>query len=346
MQEKLVAILTDEEKRTRLSFLGVFALLGGVALCMTILNILTQKGALTAATGAFAALCAVNFLLVRRGGKRGIRIASLLFMAELIALFSFFIVSGNPDGFSAIWIVMLPACGMMLFGWKKAAALSAVMFAVMAFFFWIPAGQAMLQYPYNKTFMMRFPILYTASFLLSSLLEAIRAATQAELDKLRDQYKYQAAHDYLTNLLNRGGLEEWCASFDHPGEGTVLMIDIDHFKTVNDTYGHDVGDLVLAEVARQIVTHADTRVCRWGGEEFVIWFEDSRKACDPETIRRAVEEMSIRVPYCDKEVRVTVSIGVASGTEGLKPLVKAADEAMFRAKENGRNRVEYAGHTA
>ena len=123
----------------------------------------------------------------------------------------------------------------------------------------------------------------------------------------------------------------------------IEMIDIDHFKTVNDTYGHDVGDLVLADVARQIVAHADTRVCRWGGEEFVVWFADSRKACDPEAIRRGVAEMSIQVPYCDKAVQVTVSIGVASGTGDLKQLVRAADEAMFRAKENGRNRVEYAG---
>ena len=343
MREKLVAIPTDEEKRTKLSYLSVFLLLGGVALCMTILNMITHKGLLTAATGGFAALCLANFLLVRRGGSRGMRIARPLFMAELIALFTFFIVSGNPDGFSAIWIVMLPACGMMLFGWKKAAVLSAVMFAVMAFFFWVPAGRAMLQYPYNKTFMMRFPVLYTASFLLSSLLEAIRAATQAELDRMREKYKHQAAHDYLTNLLNRGGLEEWRASFGNLGKQTVLMIDIDHFKTVNDTYGHDVGDLVLADVARQIDTHADTRVCRWGGEEFVVWFADSRKACDPEAIRRGVAEMSIQVPYCDKAVQVTVSIGVASGTGDLKQLVRAADEAMFRAKENGRNRVEYAG---
>ena len=342
MREKLVAILTDEEKRTKLSYLCVFLLLGSVALCMTVLNIITHKGLLTVATGVFAVLCAINFLLVRSGGDRGMRIARTLFMAELIALFTFFIISGNPDGFSAIWIVMLPACGMMLFGWKKTAVLSAVMFAVMAFFFWIPAGQAVLQYAYNKTFMMRFPILFTASFLLSSLLEAIRAATQAELDRLREKYKNQAAHDDLTNLLNRGGLEEWRSSFGDLKEQTVLMIDIDHFKKINDTYGHDVGDLVLNEVSRQIVTHANTRVCRWGGEEFVVWFEDSRKACDPEAIRRGVEGTSIRVPYSDKEVRVTVSIGVAVGTGGLKPLIRAADEAMFRAKKKGRNRVEYA----
>lgn len=342
MREKLVGILTDEGKRIRLSYLSVFVLLGGVSLFMTLLNIITHKGTLTAATALFAVLCAANFMLTLRGGRKGMAIASGLFMAEIVTLFTFFIISGNPDGFSAIWIAMLPGCGMLLLGRKKTSVLCAVMFAVMAFFFWIPAGKALLQYDYNKTFMMRFPILYTAFFLLSLLLETIRATTQAELDRMREQYKYRAAHDYLTNLLNRGGLEEWHDSFSGLGRQTVMMIDIDHFKKVNDTYGHDVGDLVLASVAREIVTQADTRVCRWGGEEFVVWFQDSEKACDPETVRRGVEEMTVQVPNCGKTVQVTVSVGVASGTGELKQLVKAADEAMFHAKENGRNRVEYA----
>ena len=342
MREKLVAILTDEKKRIRLSYLCVFVLLAGVSLFMTLLNIATHKGTLTAATAVFTVLCAANFLLTLRGGRKGMAIASVLFMAEIVTLFVFFIVSGNPDGFSAIWIAMLPGCGMLVLGRKRTSVMCAVMFGIMVFFFWVPAGKALLQYDYNKTFLMRFPILYTAFFLLSLLLETIRATTQAELDRMREQYKYRAAHDYLTNLLNRGGLEEWHDSFSGLGRQTVMMIDIDHFKKVNDTYGHDVGDLVLASVAREIVTQADTRVCRWGGEEFVVWFQDSEKACDPETVRRGVEEMTVQVPNCGKTVQVTVSVGVASGTGELKQLVKAADEAMFHAKENGRNRVEYA----
>ena len=342
MKEKMIAILTNEGKRTRVTYLSVFALLGGVAFFMTVLNIFTHKGALTVATGVFAALCAVNLLLVAFGGKSGVWIASGLFMAELVALFTFFIISGNPDGFSCIWIAMLPACGMLLFGRKKAAILCTVMFAIMAFFFWVPAGQALLQYEYNATFRMRFPILFIVFFLLSMLLETIRAITQEELDRLREVYKHQAAHDYLTNLLNRGGLMEWRASFGELGEQAVMMIDIDHFKKVNDSYGHDVGDLVLAGVAEQIATNAGTKVSRWGGEEFVVWFSDSRDACDPEEIRRGVEGMIVQVPYCDKTVQVTVSVGVAWGTGELRELIKAADTAMFRAKDKGRNRVEYA----
>ena len=259
----------------------------------------------------------------------------------MVALFTFFLISGNPDGFSALWIAMLPACGMLLFGRKRAAILSGVMFAILIFFFWIPAGRSLLQYEYSKTFMMRFPIFYLAFFLLSALLETIRSVTQKELDKLREKYKYYAAHDYLTNLLNRQGLEEWYSTFRALGEQAVLMIDIDHFKNVNDSCGHDVGDLVLASVAREIQRMADTRVCRWGGEEFVVWFSDSGKMCDPEAIRSSIEKTDIEIPNSGKVLHVTISIGVAKGTEPLGTLVKNADEAMLQAKNKGRNRIEY-----
>lgn len=341
MRRKLSEILTDENKRKELQYIGIFLLFFIVSTFMTVLNIITGKGLLTVATAVFSVLCAVDFFLVRKGGKSGMTVASVLFSVEIVALFTFFLISGNPDGFSALWIAMLPACGMLLFGRKRAVILSSVMFAILVFFFWVPAGRSLLQYEYNKTFMMRFPIFYLAFFLLSALLESIRSITQSELDKLRDKYKYYAAHDYLTNLLNRQGLEEWYATFKNLGEQATMMIDIDHFKHVNDSFGHDVGDLVLASVAREIKSIADTRVCRWGGEEFVVWFSDSKKMCDPEKIRAGIENMDITIPGSTKVLHVTVSVGVAKGTGNLGALIKAADEAMLLAKSNGRNQIEY-----
>ncbi len=285
---------------------------------MTVLNVITHKGALTIATAIFSVLCLANFFLIKKGGKSGTVISSILFSVEMVLLFTFFLISGNPDGFSALWIAMLPACGMLLFGRKRAAILSGVMFAILAFFFWIPAGRSLLQYEYNNTFMMRFPIFYLAFFLLSALLETIRSVTQKELNKLREKYKYYAAHDYLTHLLNRQGLEEWYSTFHSPGEQAVMLIDIDHFKRINDSYGHDVGDLVLASVASEIQREVDAKVCRWGGEEFVVWFSDSGKMCDPEKIRASIEKMVIRIPNSERVFHVTISIGIAKGTEKLR----------------------------
>ena len=341
MRGKWQEVLTDDEKRKELQYVGIFILLGLVSAFMTVLNLITHKGILTISTAVFAVLCFVNYLLVKKGRETGRTIASILFSIEIVLLFLFFLISGNPDGFSALWIMMLPACGMLLFGRKRASILCAIMFAILVFFFWIPAGRSLLQYEYNQTFIMRFPILYLAFFLLSTLLETIRFVTQDELDKMREKYRYYAEHDYLTKLLNRQGLEEWNSAFTNLGDQAVMMIDIDHFKQVNDSYGHDIGDLVLASVAQRIEKEANTKVCRWGGEEFVVWFPEEKNMCDPERVRAQIEKMEINIPNSEKFIHVTVSIGVMRGEGELSALVKAADEAMLLAKNKGRNRTEY-----
>lgn len=341
MRGKWQEVLTDDEKRKELQYVGIFILLGLVSAFMTVLNVITHKGILTISTAVFAVLCFVNYLLVKKGRETGRTIASILFSIEIVLLFLFFLISGNPDGFSALWIMMLPACGMLLFGRKRASILCAIMFAILVFFFWIPAGRSLLQYEYNQTFVMRFPILYLAFFLLSTLLETIRSVTQDELNKMREKYRYYAEHDYLTKLLNRQGLEEWYSAFTNLGDQAVMMIDIDHFKQVNDSYGHDIGDLVLASVAQRIEKEANTKVCRWGGEEFVVWFPEEKNMCDPERVRAQIEKMEINIPNSEKCIHVTVSIGVMRGEGELSALVKAADEAMLLAKNKGRNRTEY-----
>ena len=117
------------------------------------------------------------------------------------------------------------------------------------------------------------------------------------------------------------------------------MIDIDHFKMINDRYGHDVGDRVLAAVAKEIAKTAGTEVCRWGGEEFVVWFPDSREMCDPDDIRRGIEALDIPHPDGEQNIRVTVSVGAAQGTSEFDAMIQSADACLYQAKENGRNQV-------
>ncbi len=125
-----------------------------------------------------------------------------------------------------------------------------------------------------------------------------------------------------------------------------MMFDIDHFKKVNDTYGHLAGDRVLIQVAktaREAIREGDI-LMRYGGEEFlVILPAASKENCRDvaERMRRKVEETS--VADGDQVIRVTISIGITSYPEldvaGEQDLVKHADEALYVAKESGRNRV-------
>ena len=124
------------------------------------------------------------------------------------------------------------------------------------------------------------------------------------------------------------------------------MIDVDHFKKVNDTYGHQSGDATLVEVAsrvRRVLREYDA-VGRYGGEEFIVLLsntnlEPALKLCD--RIRKAIQDQPISTP--GGMISVTASIGLASNHAGpVTPegIIAVADAALYRAKANGRNRIE------
>jgi len=167
----------------------------------------------------------------------------------------------------------------------------------------------------------------------------------AEQEELRDA----VYRDRLTGLLNRAGLaqrlEQTLAS-RRAGEQllAVCFLDLDGFKAVNDRYGHDVGDLLLAEVARRLsasVRQTDT-VARLAGDEFVLLLEgESRPGEVMAIVEGIIARVSQRVPAAGEPLRVGVSIGVAlrhSHHDTAEVLLKQADEAMYEAKRAGRNR--------
>jgi diguanylate cyclase (GGDEF)-like protein len=126
---------------------------------------------------------------------------------------------------------------------------------------------------------------------------------------------------------------------------TIAMVDIDHFKKVNDTYGHQAGDAVLYAVAQTVsrIVIPNGTLCRYGGEELAVFFpqrtsEDARKIM--EDARIAVQKT--KVGSGRKQISVTVSSGISTRTEGAQPLqevLMAADRALYRAKQGGRNQV-------
>ena len=162
--------------------------------------------------------------------------------------------------------------------------------------------------------------------------------------------------DALTGLPNRRALDETLMRLS--GQYALAMVDVDHFKQFNDTYGHDAGDVVLRQVARTLRRRARAAAFRYGGEEFCLVFEGARAAgvkdgC--EHARAAVEAQPVAIPASPKrakkpgpkrakagEVSVTISVGCAvRGGErrNASEVLKAADQALYRAKAKGRNRV-------
>ena len=188
--------------------------MGFTSLVMSIVNIFTHQGSFTWVTLAFSIACAINLLLIRQKGKAAV-LSIILFSIEMILIFIYFIVSGIPDGFSVLWTAMLPCFGLLMFGVKHGTLASLVMFAIIAFFYWIPYGQSLLQYPYSPTFKMRFPLLYLAFFAVAVMLEKIREASKNALTESRRKYEFLCYHDALTGLCHRFVLQ---SVIDNPDE--------------------------------------------------------------------------------------------------------------------------------
>jgi len=174
--------------------------------------------------------------------------------------------------------------------------------------------------------------------------------THREAELQNDLYQ-AAVHDPLTGLLNRRALDsrleqDFAYARRHGPNLVLAVIDLDHFKSVNDNWGHDVGDLVLKAAAMRIreQVRAEDLVARFGGEEFVLVMRGARTSdavALTDRIRQRVAVAPIRVP--GGEVPVTVSAGVAhvgeAGVESAGDLFALADRRLYTAKRLGRNQV-------
>jgi len=175
---------------------------------------------------------------------------------------------------------------------------------------------------------------------------------QAELSAARDALAHQAMHDALTGVLNgRAVLDmlQRAVSWAKREEGrlSVGMCDIDHFKVVNDTYGHQVGDEVLIGLTKRAQSHLREHdlLGRCGGEEFLVITSTAKgqeEGSPFERLRAAIAETPIETRAGGVPVTVSIGVAVSAGDTTVDQILAAADRALYEAKAQGRNRVVYA----
>ena len=174
---------------------------------------------------------------------------------------------------------------------------------------------------------------------------------KANVEEHNRALKYAADHDQLSGALTRRAFLEraqlqFSIGTGSRAEGSCMMIDLDHFKSINDRYGHLVGDRALERVSAILKKNVDEGdlVCRYGGEEFCVLVAGSaqRGQSIAETFRRMIEATCGRDVIPGEGVRITASFGISSleaGAATLSELIAHADKALYQAKGMGRNRV-------
>jgi len=194
-------------------------------------------------------------------------------------------------------------------------------------------------------------------FAINSLLIFIEIILHVYNSSLRtNQYSYDvkmiANTDYLTKLYNRQYMQRYTTDrincFNKSKDTTdisIAIMDIDYFKTINDTYGHLAGDFILIELSKILSSQKHITVSRWGGEEFLLI---SSRETDNTTFCNIIEGLcktiaNQNLKYNGTSIKVTASFGVAKyhPNESLENFIKSADEKLYEAKQNGRNQVCY-----
>lgn len=168
--------------------------------------------------------------------------------------------------------------------------------------------------------------------------------------RLRETLRIEAIRDPLTSLYNRRHMEavlerEAFRAARYSSYVGIIMLDIDHFKQVNDTYGHEAGDMVLQELGKFLLsnTRGEDMACRYGGEEFLLIMSEASLHMTQKRARELWSKIrELHLEYQGRVLPLTISIGVASLPDhgsAVKDVLKAADTALYQAKAEGRDRV-------
>jgi diguanylate cyclase (GGDEF)-like protein len=266
----------------------------------------------------------------------------------LVVLMLYLVYSGGAGNTGPLWIYLVPPVALF-FGGVMRGIINTVGFLLIVCLLMFYPDDGLLQASYTFAFKTRLILSFMTVTFLFSFYEYYRQKSYQEIQQLRDKFERQAHHDPLTTLVNRRGMREKLLyeqgrAKRNKSHMSLLMCDVDHFKKVNDKFGHDAGDLVLKNLS-QIFTSSIRQqdiVARWGGEEFLFMLPATtanEAHTLAEKIRKQVESHVFN--YQQKEFHLTLCFGVSEvdKNQHIDVAINQADDYLYKAKRNGRNQV-------
>ena len=280
------------------------------------------------------------------------KMVELMLCAVLSLLCMYFALTGGNEGFAILWALLFPPAAMLLMELIYGTSIGLFFEVFFIVLFWTPLKSIVSAY-YSQTFMMRFPMLYTAFFVLSFLAKYLITKQEIAEHRYIQTIESLSMIDQLTKIPNRRNFEErlsqeWNRAIRNKEPISVLFVDVDKFKNYNDTYGHLQGDKALqavAEVFSKALKRSVDFVARWGGEEFAVLLpntEGDQAFVIADTIRGQIA--CTQIPLDDGQITlITISTGISSiipaTSSSVDDFIRCADEALYSAKHGGRNKV-------
>jgi len=360
----------SEEEKTRLQHYIIFMILGIPTMSVFgVTNLFNGKAIISvfAFTTAFGLIAGLMLLKNIKNGYWVYRTNAFLY----VCLVGYMITVGGDDGSKSLWSYTIPLICCFLFGSKEGGIWSSVVLLIAMVNFTQENLLPIEIYNYSPNFQIRFIITYIFCTIISMWLESsrhfylkqsemIRSNLIEEQTKLKSEIESRkilekelltiTRIDTLTGVLNRGAFfsaaeKEWDKQARKSKALSFAILDIDHFKTINDQFGHPAGDDVLIQITQSCINSLRSFDIfgRIGGEEFALIISETEINETKDILERLrLNIENTNVEYDGKIISCTISIGLHTAippNENLNQMYKKADLALYQAKNSGRNKI-------
>lgn len=270
-----------------------------------------------------------------------------LVTSSLMLLMVYLVYTGGVNGTGPLWIYIVPPVALFFGGMRKGTRNIGLFVLVISTLMFYPNDE-WIGTSYTYEFKSRLIYSFLTVSCLFAFYEYVRQNSFHRIQEMSQKFEKQAMRDPLSGLLNRRGMRESLQQeFDrckrYNNNLTVMMCDIDHFKVVNDQYGHDKGDEIIKSLATMLKAglRKQDSLARWGGEEYLFLLPETsgHQAMQlAEKLRTKIEKTQYQ--QNDKTFSITISIGLhqITATDSINQAITKADTNLYKAKEQGRNR--------
>lgn len=294
----------------------------------------------------YVVLTVASYYLLAKGRHPGIHTQLIVFMMGTLLLFLLY--TGGENGSGPLWFYVFPLLALFILGFKK-GVIAVTLLALASGLVILVFGTGFDTGIYTGEMPERFIAVFIAVTAMAMFYEYSRQKYSNRLQDMCRDMMLVARSDYLTGLPNRRYVHE-TITYETYRAGrmkktfSVILCDLDHFKEVNDKYGHSCGDYVLKQISQFIrnkLRHQDT-VARWGGEEFLILLPETPLVgalTIGEQLRHKIE--SLQLEHAGNKFSITISMGAieAKPPYDIEEILNKADENLYAAKQQGRNRI-------
>lgn len=310
---------------------------------MSIIGFINGNNLLASVLACTALINGISLYLYRFIGKE--QLSSVLLIYTLYSLMFYLVYSGGVNWTGILWLYIVAPVTIYIRGLKRGIFDTIIFLAIVAA---IMAIDGVAQ-NYPDSFKLRFFLSFSTVTFLSAMYEYSRTKWYQHTVELTKRYQHLAHFDPLTQLSNRRHasmvLKQEYARLSRGGEAvSILLCDIDHFKNVNDKFGHCVGDTVLQQLAELFASqlrNQDT-VARWGGEEFLFILPQTTEEKAKDKAKKLLHAVRQHKFVCPEQpIAITISIGVEQLTleQSLDACINSADRKLYQAKNSGRDQV-------